>query len=198
MNGGPTHEPADDQVRVGHAEREQVVQLLQASVAGGYLDLNEFEQRVSTVHESTTRGELRAVLADLPAADRSPVAPQTAPAAASTTTETINADWGTARRRGNWRVPSRLVLSGTMGTIELDLNAAELPIGDIEVDLQVSWSTVRIWLPPHMPLDLTAYEPSSWSKVKDKAGPPADPAGAALRLRGRPSVTTVVVRRGPR
>lgn len=189
----------DNDVRVGHAEREQVVALLQASVSGGYLNLDEFEQRVSRVHEATTRGDLRAVLADLPAADRSPVAPRaaTTPAAARVV-ETINAPWSMVRRRGGWQVPPRLMLTGSMGTIELDLTDAELPIGDIEMDIQVNWTTVRLWLPTHMPLDASGLTITGWSKLKDKAGRPQDPPGAALRLRGEPTVTTIVVRRGRR
>ncbi|WP_281689097.1 DUF1707 SHOCT-like domain-containing protein [Pseudonocardia thermophila] len=65
---------ADDDVRIGDAEREQAVQQLRGHVGSGRLDLSEFEQRIDAVYQARTRGELAAVFADLPAPAPAPVA----------------------------------------------------------------------------------------------------------------------------
>jgi hypothetical protein len=56
----------DDEVRIGDAEREQVAHRLHVHVGSGRLDLAEFEQRIDAAYQARTRGELAAVLADLP------------------------------------------------------------------------------------------------------------------------------------
>ena len=56
----------NDDVRIGDAEREQVAQRLHVHVGSGRLDLAEFEQRIDAAYQARTRGELAAVLADLP------------------------------------------------------------------------------------------------------------------------------------
>ena len=63
-----THPPDSDAFRVGDRDREQAVAVLQDAVGGGYIDLGEFEGRSQTVFAAKTRGELRAVLMDLPTA----------------------------------------------------------------------------------------------------------------------------------
>jgi hypothetical protein len=57
----------NDDVRIGDAERELVAQQLHVHVGSGRLDLAEFERRIDAVYGARTRGELAAVLADLPA-----------------------------------------------------------------------------------------------------------------------------------
>jgi Domain of unknown function (DUF1707) len=53
-------------VRVGDLEREKVAAALGEHMAAGRLALIEFEGRLDTVYAARTRGELDAVLADLP------------------------------------------------------------------------------------------------------------------------------------
>jgi hypothetical protein len=56
----------DPSVRIGDAEREHVVAALGQHLSVGRLTMNEFESRLDTVYAARTRGELDAVLADLP------------------------------------------------------------------------------------------------------------------------------------
>ena len=53
-------------MRVSDAEREHVGQLLQRAVGQGMLSLGEFTERMDTALAAKTRGELNAVLIDLP------------------------------------------------------------------------------------------------------------------------------------
>lgn len=53
-------------LRVSDAEREHVGELLQKAVGQGMLSLGEFTERMDSALAAKTRGELNAVLADLP------------------------------------------------------------------------------------------------------------------------------------
>ncbi|MBM4602617.1 DUF1707 domain-containing protein, partial [Rhodococcus hoagii] len=53
-------------LRVSDAEREHVGALLQRAVGQGMLSLGEFTERMDTALAAKTRGELNAVLVDLP------------------------------------------------------------------------------------------------------------------------------------
>jgi hypothetical protein len=52
--------------RVGTAQRTHVLDLLSTALQEGYLDLPEFEQRMTIVTSAKTADELRGQLADLP------------------------------------------------------------------------------------------------------------------------------------
>jgi hypothetical protein len=53
-------------LRVSDSEREHVVGLLQRAIGRGMLDLDEFTERTDVALAARTRGELNAVLVDLP------------------------------------------------------------------------------------------------------------------------------------
>jgi hypothetical protein len=52
--------------RVGDRDRQKTAARLGQALAQGYLDLGEYEQRVQTVYQTHTTGELKELLADLP------------------------------------------------------------------------------------------------------------------------------------
>ena len=71
--GGASH------LRASHAEREQVIGLLQAAFVQGRLTKDEFDLRVGRALTSRTRAELAALTADIPAGLAGAQAPQPAP-----------------------------------------------------------------------------------------------------------------------
>jgi Domain of unknown function (DUF1707)/2TM domain len=58
--------PTSTAARAGDADREKTATLLGQALAEGYLDLAEYESRVQNAFTASTRGELRALTADLP------------------------------------------------------------------------------------------------------------------------------------
>lgn len=67
---GPEGEPPTDplRIRVSEAEREHALAALRRHYSEGRLDARELELRASRASQARTRGELRALFADLPAA----------------------------------------------------------------------------------------------------------------------------------
>jgi hypothetical protein len=57
---------SDSTLRVGDAEREEVAAVLGQHMSAGRLAISELESRLDAVYTARTRGELDAVLADLP------------------------------------------------------------------------------------------------------------------------------------
>lgn len=66
VNGQPL---PDDGIRVGTAERERIADLLNEAFEQGRLDLNEHGERLSACFSAVTRGDLRALVADLPGSE---------------------------------------------------------------------------------------------------------------------------------
>ena len=57
---------ADARLRISHAERNEIADVLSKHYAEGRLDTNEFEERVGRVMNAKTRGDVAGVLDDLP------------------------------------------------------------------------------------------------------------------------------------
>jgi hypothetical protein len=66
--------------RVGDADRNRTADLLKEAHAGGYLTLEEVDQRLSTALAARTRGELDRLVADLPPEWRASQGPARPPA----------------------------------------------------------------------------------------------------------------------
>jgi hypothetical protein len=204
--GAMTQSSDHDALRVGDRDRELAVSVLHEAVGGGYLDLAEFEERSRTVYAARTRGELRAALADLPDGIRlfPPAGPTgtdgslavASPGAFVPAADTIVADWTTVKRQGAWVVPARIAVTGTMGTADLDLRCAAMPANGCLIDVLTSCCTVKIRLDASTVVRTGEFVSGSMTTLKDKAGPPTVPGGAVVEVRGRPSWTTVVIRRG--
>ena len=85
-------------LRIGDAEREHAVAALGRHLSVGRLTMAEFENRLDTAYAATTRAELDAVLADLPATTRpSPPPPQPAPSPGEAW-----APWAPGNCRASW------------------------------------------------------------------------------------------------
>lgn len=204
-------ESGDDDVRVGHPERERAIELINDAFSRGYLDIVEFEERSGIVYESRTRGALRTVVVDLPNGHMLfPDAPvvgggqmvhaeygaakygtrQYLPA------ESVTADWDTQRRKGAWTVPPRMVLSGEMGTFNFDYRAAIFTAPLVELHLQVNASTVKLQLGPDHEIRYDTLDKTRWSTLKDKAGAAARPGGPVVQVTGSlASMSTLTIKR---
>lgn len=179
----------DDDIRVGNPERERAISLLNDAFTSGYLDISEFDERSARIFAARTRGDLRSCLTDLPLAGQlfgdhgssTALAPTAVPEQQAAT---FDADWETVRRRGAWQVPPRIIVTGSMGTVDFDFRKALMPGPLVDIELQVSTTTVKIRLAPDQEIRVDGIEKSGWSSIKDKAGPPLRVGGPVIVVRG--------------
>ena len=188
-----THMPSDDNIRIGTPEREHVVRLLNDAFAAGYLDIDEFEERTGAVYLARTRGELQPLLEDLPNGQALFAAPAPATGRPAAPPVPVDIDWETVKRKGSWRMPAALSVTGSMGTLVLDFTRAQFDTLMVEVQLQVSVSTIKIKLGPDQEVRYAGLTKTGWSTIKDKAGPPVRRGGHVITLSGAVSAASSVV-----
>jgi hypothetical protein len=140
-------QPDPKNLRVSDAEREHVVALLQNAVGRGMLDLTEFTERSDTALAARTRGELNAVLVDLPGLIHSEAAVPTPVVAPPSAALTVRADRGVTSRRGRWSVPAVIDVHCHMGKTTLDFTRAQFEQTGVAVRLDVRAGLVELRVP---------------------------------------------------
>lgn len=155
------------ELRVSDAERMHVVNVLQKAIGHGMLSLDEFTARTDQALAAKTRGELNALLVDLPGVthrdSNSPVKPQPVE---------IRAMMATIRRTGQWTVPSDLVIKNRLGATELDFTEAHIGHAEVRIRLEAGGGTVKMLLPEHASVDANALKINA-GVLKDKVGKPS-------------------------
>jgi hypothetical protein len=165
--------------RVSDAEREHVVGVLQKAIGRGMLDLDEFTDRTDIALAARTRGELNAVLTDLPGlvhrdAKRPPApnayGPPPAFRGASMPGQPLelNAKYSALNRSGPWVVPAELVVRNKYGATKLDFTQAQVQYPVVYIQLDCRWGSVEIVIPEHAAVDVNAITEVKFGSLDDK------------------------------
>ncbi len=175
-----------DDILVGNPERERAIGLLNDAFSSGYLDVTAFEDRSGAVYAARTRGQLRVTVDGLPtAASLFPDEPAAALARPATSVPMqLDVNWQTVRRRGVWEVPPRILVTGSMGTADLDFSNAVFRVPLMDLELQVSASSVKVRLGRTQEIRYPDLSRSGWSSIKDKAGAPSERGGPVITVTG--------------
>jgi hypothetical protein len=185
-------------VRVSDVEREHVVGLLQRAIGRGLLDLDEFTRRTDVAFAARTRGELNAVLVDLPGmAHRDEPLPGTpwrpfsssgpfssGPFSSGPFSSTqpqrpassdgagdrleLTAHGSALNRSGRWSVPTELVVRNKYGSTKLDFTEAEFSGPVVNLHLDTMWGSVEIIVGEEASVDLNAITEVKWAALDDK------------------------------
>lgn len=131
-------------LRVSHAEREHVSQLLAAHFEAGRLSPDEYETRSGAAAVAVTRADLNRLLLDLPGAE----------AVRSREILEWTSNHGDLKRSGDWLVPAKIVVRSHFGDVKLDLREARFmtPVVTLDVDMWVG--DVDLRLPPGGTVDV--------------------------------------------
>jgi hypothetical protein len=145
------------------------------------ITLDEFSDRIDRTLAARTRGELGAVVADLPDMDLmrlgSPM-----PAVA----EQLRGWITSVERRGQWTVPPRLALKTRMCDATLDFSNATLQSATVLLELDDYFGTTNLILPDRATADLNGVETFGGSTtVKVPHGPTSDRLHLVVRGRVR-------------
>ncbi len=173
-------EPRD--LRVSDAEREHVAKLLQRAVGQGRLTVDEFSERMDTAMAARTRGELNAVLLDLPGfAPARPGTPEVLE---------LSYHLSQLRRRGPWRVPPRVRLVGHFGSSLVDFSEAVFASPTVTVELDKTGGSATIVVPEGATVDTDGLRVAA-GRIKDSTVRRIDPGPVHFVITGHSTVGEV-------
>ncbi|AIJ27129.1 MULTISPECIES: DUF1707 SHOCT-like domain-containing protein [Amycolatopsis] len=182
-------------LRVSDAEREHVVEVLQKAIGRGMIDLDEFTERTDTALAARTRGELNAVLADLPGLVHPDVYPAAPPVSYSPDQRLeLNAKYSALVRNGRWLVPPEVVVRNRYGSTKLDFSEAQVSSPVVRVELDCKWGSVEVIIPEHAAVDLNAITEIKYGSLQDKTGSDGRPGNPRLVFAGRLHGGSLVIR----
>jgi hypothetical protein len=169
---------SDRDLRVSDSEREHVVGVLQKAIGRGMLDLDEFTERTDVALAARTRGELNAVLTDLPGLVHRDAVRQSVPSgygpprnfATNLPGEplVLNAKYSSLVRSGPWLVPQALVVRNKYGSTKLDFSQAQVDYPVVYIELDAKWGSVEIIIPEHAAVDVNAITEVKFGSLEDK------------------------------
>jgi len=96
---------------------------------------------------------------------------------------------------GEWTTSRRVAVEATGSLVVVDLLLPLLAPGDIEVDLDIDHSTVKLLVPDGAQIDDTRLRRIGRGRVKDRTGT-SSPAGRRILLNGEMRHSEVRVHRG--
>lgn len=183
----------NDNLRVSNAERAHVSGLLERAVADGMITLDEFADRTDAALAARTRGELRAVLVDLPGMDLDVHAPQAPLARGGVQPEALGGWMTSIVRRGPWTVAPVINLNTRMCSTTLDFTSAVLPGPVIEVNIDDYLSSTELIVPAGATADLNGVDAIAGSATVKVRNIP-QPDQLHVIVRGKVRLGSVSVR----
>jgi hypothetical protein len=195
-------------LRASDADRERVAQVLHRALGEGRLTASELDERLGTVYNAKTLGELEPVTADLPVPapapeDRVPAAQDSRIGGTPTSTTAI-AVMGGADRDGRWVVPGQFNAVAVMGGVDLDLTQAQFASRDTTITVFTLMGGVDIVVPDDVEVHVNgaglmgAFEDHTRRGRQDGTRP-APPHGAPIvRINGLAIMGGVDVKRPTR
>jgi hypothetical protein len=191
-------------------ERDQVVEALVEHYAQDRIEIGEFERRVERAHQSRTREDLRALLADLPALGPTTVVPagaresgtaldpgSSAADASRAGLARLNPDppadrqtevaiWSGRVRKGPWRPARSIRAIACMGGVELDFREALFPAGETRIVALAVMGGVEVLVPPGVRVETDGF--AFMGAFEEETGgvdmPPPGASAPVLRISG--------------
>jgi len=194
------------ELRIGHAERDRAVEILQSACADGRLRLDELDGRVEGVLAAKTASELRPFLADLVPGSvldqeltpgtlvpTSSGMPAGQPGATWQNPLVLTATMGDIKRFGAWEIPPFLEVHAIAGTIKLNCVEARPLAPVIDIQVRSGAGDVVVIVPPGWGVDVTSISTALGDVKTGVSGRPE--AGCPLIvLRGQLGMGDIKVR----
>ena len=164
---GPPGAPGAVSERAGDADRDSVVRALRDHLVAGRLTLDEFSDRTGAALVARTKGELDALLADLPALPRSlPESPR------RRARRWIVAVMSESESKGRWRLGGHTAVVALMGQCHLDLSRAEIDGPEIVITAVGIMGQIDIVAPEGIEVEVTGLSIMGSRKVSVRDVPP--------------------------
>lgn len=191
MDGGDAV-PSAELALASDRDRERVVQVLQERTADGTLTLDEFADRVGRALTIRRRGELDALVGDLPV----PAAVETG-AQRRPSRHRALAFMAGAEVKGRWRCDESVVAVAVMGGCYLDFRGAEITSGTVEVTAVAVMGGIDIVVPEGIEVTMDGLPVMGGRSMQIKDVPPV-PGAPRIVVHAYPIMGGVTVRSKPR
>lgn len=180
--------PSSDLVSLKDS-RERAIARLSEAFAGGDLDVDEFERRLTLAHRASSIADIEQTVADLTASESKALRiPTHAPAPQGsrieTSSDTVVAIFGGAQRHGSWTLPKRLSATAVMGGIVLDFRDVILPPGMTEVRVVAVMGGVQLIVPPTLSVEVSGTAVCGGFGHVERIPAQTDPEQPVLRVHG--------------
>lgn len=197
-------------IRIGHAEREDVIEKLRIAAGDGRLTVEELTERIEKASRAKTYADLDPLVEDLPVPPPSSALGGGPDAVARTTSGAVvpagngpgweiadpllvRAGWEDDRRRGRWRVPAFIRVESTGATVELNFLEVEEAPETIQIDLAGMMGTCLVVIPDGWGVDISAVY-GSWGTRRSAVDQVPRPGLPLITLRGSLGMSTLNVR----
>lgn len=195
MNLPEPQQPRPVDPRVGFAERDAVVEVLQQAAAEGRLTIEELDERVEAALRARTRSDLTPLIDDLPAGQRmfEVAVPQRGPGWSPDDPLTLSAGWDREKREGRWTIPPWIVVNSGLGDVRLDCRVATPAEPVITIQVMSGMGNVTIIVPEGWGANVDRLD-SGWGTKKIKVSAVPEPGRPLLRFEGNTGLSTLTVR----
>lgn len=170
--GGPLSQ------RVADADRDRTITALREHVVDGRLTLDEFSERVGLALEARTRGDLDAVMANLPDL----AVPRVETSRRHPRRWFVGIMSGSSAR-GRWRISGRTTAVACMGGCDLDLRHAEIDGPEVVITAVAFMGGIQVIVPEGFDVDLEGFAFMGGRDLKLR-NVPLVPGSPRIRIRG--------------
>jgi class 3 adenylate cyclase len=177
-------------LRASDAEREAAVETLKERTADGTLTLDEFAMRVERALAGRYRGDLDALLADLPAR-------RTATAGKRSPRHHVIAIMSGANTKGRWRCGDRVTALAVMGGCHIDFRGAEITAAEVHVTAIAIMGGIHIVVPEGIEVTMDGLPIMGGRSMQVKDVPPL-PGSPRIVVHALPIMGGVTVQSRPR
>jgi len=176
---------ADDPLpalRASDADREHTAELLRRAAGEGRLDVDELEERLSTVYATRTQAELEALVADVVIPEDRHRVPRVPVRRGDDGKRWLVAIMSGHDRKGRWRVGANLNVINVMGGSDLDFNDAEFADDVVTVTVFSLMGGASIRVPDGLNVEISdfAFMGGNDSNIGNEH---PDPGGPTLRIK---------------
>jgi hypothetical protein len=171
---------ADDplpELRASDADREYTAELLRRAAGEGRLDVDELEERLSSVYATRTQRELDALVADVVVPEDRARAPRMPVRRGDGGTRWLVSIMSGHDRKGRWRVATNLNVVNIMGGSDIDFNDAELADDVVTVTVFSLMGGASIRVPEGINVEVSDFslmggnDASIGNPLPDRGGP---------------------------
>ncbi|WP_204018004.1 DUF1707 SHOCT-like domain-containing protein [Sphaerimonospora thailandensis] len=170
-------------LRASDSNREQIAALLGEALSTGQLSHEEYSERLDSLYQAKTVGELEVLTHDLQVDRPRPAAsPVSYAPGASSEPENIVAIFGGADRRGRWRVRRKTRALALFGGMRFDLTDAEFEAKEIEITVNAIFGGAEIILPEGV--EVRCHGVGVFGGFDVHGSPDVDPSAPVVVVKG--------------